>query len=189
MHISQSLIFAATLAKGVIALEAPIPGYGVEVLQWDVVVSPGKVEVLNGTIQEVYAQALQINPDFKIIPVSEMDLHERRDILERRPPVECGIWPLAEKFRIEEGIGYLRGLEGSPSHGPGPGICARVSCSYNAAIWWCNDNTNPITLDKWYWLADSAQHIVNTCAPYSEEVSGKNVEGSNWYSFIGRTEC
>jgi hypothetical protein len=26
-----------------------------------------------------------------------------------------------------------------PKSRPGPGMCGRVSCSYQTAIWWCND--------------------------------------------------
>lgn len=116
------------------AAEASIPGYGVEVLQWNVEVGPGQTEVLNGTVQEVYAHALQINPKFAFASSPEA-----RDLHQKRGTVQCGNWPLADKGRIQEGISYLRGVPAAPRNGPGPGNCGRVSCSYNAAIWWCND--------------------------------------------------
>ncbi len=30
-------------------------------------------------------------------------------------------------------------MPGRPANDAGPGNCGRVSCSYDAAIWWCND--------------------------------------------------
>jgi len=41
--------------------------------------------------------------------------------------------------RIKEGIRYLRRVNGQPHHDAGPDRCGRVSCSYNSAIWWCNN--------------------------------------------------
>jgi hypothetical protein len=51
----------------------------------------------------------------------------------------CGKWSSARSKPISNGIKYLRGLSGHPRAGPGPGNCARVSCSYQSGIWWCND--------------------------------------------------
>ena len=123
----------------VMAVGPSIPGYTIQTLEWDVQVAPGRVEVLNGTIQEVFAQAVQINPDFKQLDVAtstpKRGMHENL----KRTTVYCGTWPLADKGRIIEGIAYLRGVPAAPRNGPGPGYCGRVSCSYNAAIYWCND--------------------------------------------------
>jgi hypothetical protein len=47
-------------------------------------------------------------------------------------------WGYAGVETIYEGIDYLNGI-GAPGVDPGPRVCARVSCSYNAAIFWCND--------------------------------------------------
>jgi hypothetical protein len=114
-----------------------ISGYTIETPVWEVEVAPGQTEVLNGTVQEVYAQALQINPNFQLMPASpvrERDLAEKRNTV-----VKCGTFPLADKGRIDEGIRYLRTLPTAPRMPPGPGACFRVSCSYNAAIYRCND--------------------------------------------------
>lgn len=63
-------------------------------------------------------------------------------------------------IRIKYGVEYLRKVKGTPGQGPGPvcpdtfpnqfqmnfcllirsqASCGRVSCSYHAAIFWCND--------------------------------------------------
>ncbi|KAJ6436678.1 hypothetical protein O9K51_10797 [Purpureocillium lavendulum] len=184
MRISSAFIFAGLMAKGISGMESSIPGYGVETLQWNVEVAPGRTEVLNGTVQEVYAQVLQINPNFSLSRAPET-----RGLRHKRSTVNCGNWPLANKGRIQEGINYLRGVAGAPRNGPGPGNCGRVSCSYNAAIWWCNDNTSPKTLDSWNWIADSAQHIVNTCGPVASQVSGQNFESGNWNTIVRGDSC
>jgi hypothetical protein len=119
------------------AVESPIPGYTLETLEWEVQVAPGQVEVLNGTIQEIFAQAVQINPDFTHKGGAASTT--KRSLREKRTTVNCGTWPLADKGRIQEGISYLRTVPAAPRNGPGPGACGRVSCSYNAAIYWCND--------------------------------------------------
>lgn len=111
-----------------------------ETLQWIIEVFPGQNEILNGTIQEVYAQALQINPSFELPESENNDLAETTESIQKSV-VECGIYRTAEKRRIQEGVRYLNSLRGTgrPWLGPGPGRCSRVSCSYNAAIIWCND--------------------------------------------------
>lgn len=100
---------------------------------------------MNGTVQEVYAQALQMNPDFEP-PVSKRNAAAAGSIqlidrsLNKRNVI-CGNFASADKRRILEGIAYLNNLPAGdrPTNGPGPRTCGRVSCSYNAAIWWCND--------------------------------------------------
>lgn len=112
--------------------------------------SPGQIQILNGTVQEVVAQAVQLNPDFKLSStkraadagVMARELH-KRDVI-------CGNFPTANPKRILEGIAYLNSLPGGdrPTNGPGPGACGRVSCSYNSAIWWCNDVSGPLHLHR-----------------------------------------
>lgn len=104
--------------------------------------SPGQTHILNGTIQEVVAQAVEINPSYKLSSAKravDTSAIEARSLTKRN--IICGNWPLADKGRILEGINYLNHLPASdrPTNGPGPGNCGRVSCSYNSAIWWCND--------------------------------------------------
>lgn len=53
----------------------------------------------------------------------------------------CGIpgRKAAKVSYIWEGIYYLDTFDGQPKSDPGPGMCGRVSCSYNSAIYWCNN--------------------------------------------------
>ncbi|KXG46519.1 uncharacterized protein PGRI_053750 [Penicillium griseofulvum] len=177
------------------ALEAPIPGYGVEEFSWEVETKPGGDKViLNGTVQEIYAELLDINPkydlDFADILAQPNDVtKEDTPHLQKRLAVTCNNYDQALRTRIQEGISHLRSVRGQPTNGPGPGNCGRVSCSYNSAIWWCNDNTSPKTLGGFGNIADSAQVIINQCGPTEGYVSGEENHGDKWRGIVRRTPC
>jgi hypothetical protein len=120
---------------------APIPGYTVEYLQWEIEVSPGQKHLLNGTVQEVMAQAIAINPAFKLVERNPANAKDS-SIVKRGDKI-CNNFPQGKKGPLQDGVNYLRGLNGMPTNGPGPGACGRVSCSYASAIWWCNDVSKP----------------------------------------------
>lgn len=126
-----------------------MPGYSVEVMQWEVPVSlDGRTATLNGTVQQVYQQLLEINPNYEaefgtIRDESATTLAETRKTpgaLEKQETwSDCGRFDPAKAEAIWEGINHLNHVSGTPVSSPGPGVCGRVSCSYNSAIWWCND--------------------------------------------------
>ncbi|KAK8009285.1 hypothetical protein PG991_011836 [Apiospora marii] len=154
--------------------EPPAPGYGVEILQWVVEVAPGQTETLCGTVEQVYDQALQVNPGFKL-------LHVPSHHPEKTPyKIICDLFPNAHETGIQDGINYLRGVPGRPQNGPGPGRCGRVSCSWDSAIWWCNDNKKSRTLDSFSAIANSAQAILDQCSDRGSDFSGQGFEPSNW---------
>lgn len=126
---------------------APLPGYEVEELVWEVEHTPGKPPAkLRGTIEEIHDQILDINPDFKPHEEDTSPAVKRGDgadalanLSKRKYQVICNHFPQTDKEKVELGIEYLRKVKGRPWLGPGPGKCIRVSCGYDAAIWWCND--------------------------------------------------
>ncbi|KAK0672293.1 hypothetical protein QBC41DRAFT_353561 [Cercophora samala] len=63
----------------------------------------------------------------------------------------------ADRLPIEDGITYLSRLSGTAMNGPGPENCGRVSCSYNSAIIWCNNNNFYKEL-QWKQIADAARY-------------------------------
>ncbi|KAJ0268716.1 hypothetical protein COL940_013136 [Colletotrichum noveboracense] len=137
-----SALLPAFLAVEASVLEAPIPGYEVYVPEWEVQVTPGgPTIILNGTVEEVVDKLHEINPDYEGFLNSTMEqsagLQKRTDFSGTQ--VFCGNFGAAERDRFFAGIGYLRGVGGRPSNGAGPGNCGRVSCSWRAAVWWCND--------------------------------------------------
>lgn len=90
----------------------------------------------------MYDKVLELNPDFKPQEFSPVEKREESDLLAKlakRDRVVCSNFPGTQRSRVYEGIKYLKSLKGRPWIGPGPGKCMRVSCGYDAAIWWCND--------------------------------------------------
>lgn len=125
---------------------SPIPGYGIEELIWEVETTPGGPTVnITGTVENVYEELEKINPTF----VSDFRLDDPDNSPSLAAPVKsrgytiqsfnCNVYDYASLKAIQAGLVYLNGVPGKPSNGPGPGNCGRVSCSYNSAIYWCND--------------------------------------------------
>lgn len=110
---------------------------------WEVEIRPGETVSLNGTIQSVYAQVLELNPQFETDMADQIaDRMKGLEVAQeevkgmvKRDHSECGGYG-GNMRRINEGIEYLFRLGGSPSIGPGE--CGRVSCSWNSGIWWCS---------------------------------------------------
>lgn len=137
------------LQTQVLASAAPIPGYQVVDATWSFPAGAnGETLKLNGTIQEVNAKVDRDYPQLKrdFIPNAALD---KRDMLpdpvwsEKAlcpvPGTNGHNWQRASVYRIYQGIDYLNGFRGSLSVDAGPQTCARVSCSWNSAIYWCND--------------------------------------------------
>ncbi|KAJ4250994.1 hypothetical protein NW762_011644 [Fusarium torreyae] len=134
-------------------------GRGVFVPEWEVEVTPGGPKtILHGTVEEVHKKLVKLNPnwDEEFFNTTASELSElgsgfelfTRDFQDipdfakdwDAPRSYCGgPWGEASVERILDGIGYLERWPGKPKNGPGPGNCGRVSCSWNSAIWWCND--------------------------------------------------
>lgn len=116
---------------------------------WEVETSPGgPKENLTGTVQDVVSQLSTINPNWKTDFSFSETLTQRSELPKRGlsfpfTGLLCNIriseWGTAEFSFIQDGINYLNGVPGTPTNGPGPGNCGRVSCSGDSAIWWCND--------------------------------------------------
>ncbi|KAK4198294.1 hypothetical protein QBC40DRAFT_256168 [Triangularia verruculosa] len=108
-----------------------------------------------------------------------------------------------EKSYIQEGIRYLRDLPFEVPRLP-PGSCGRVSCSWDAAIKWCNQNQNLQSLKSMKTIADGAQYLVKNCNKYplvsprldtaSEQPARDRVSGEVWHErgwsvIVGKEEC
>ncbi|KAK1830951.1 hypothetical protein QBC39DRAFT_408947 [Podospora conica] len=188
-----------------VLLDSPIPGYVVEDLNWEIEVTPGQPLVqARGTVEEVIARMTQIDPDFeaKVLRRAEeaTTLAERSPLVleARQTSTNCEgrrEWEKARTVRINDGIKYLKGLGGSAHLGAGPGRCSRVSCSYNAAIWWCNDNTGEKRIN-WSLLATAAERVVSRCetchtANNAPEclVKGQAFYADNWNVIVRGDSC
>ncbi|KAK8077144.1 hypothetical protein PG996_003314 [Apiospora saccharicola] len=187
LSITSVLIPIAAVAKGGPLIadepEAPDPHYGVETLEWLVEVAPRQTETLSGTVEQVYAQALQINTGFKLLPMLPQPPKETRG------KIICDIFPKAHALAIQDGINYLGRVPGRPKADPGPGRCARVSCSSNSAIWWCNDDKKPQTLGGFGSIAGSAQAVLDQCSTQHSDLSGQRFEPGNWNTIVRKANC
>ncbi|RYP11490.1 hypothetical protein DL764_000013 [Monosporascus ibericus] len=106
--------------------------------------------------------------------------------------VFCGIggdgW--ADKDAIVEAITYLRDLSGACYAFPGPGFCGRISCSYNSAVWWCNDKPRVVKYPCSF-FADFVQTITNECSDqWEKQIQGQVFSEDGSYNVIvGRDWC
>lgn len=205
MHPSTLLL---ALAAALTTATEIIPGYTIVPIDWEIEVSPGKIATLNGTVQEVIAQAQAINPGFALQGVSPKPAsaaaklrrrgqQSRRGPLSRRGVDFCNHFGNADVDAILEGVDYLHRLGGSANMKAGPRVCSRISCSYNSAIYACND-VSVLSLDfggggVWWWwrstrliwwesqnsgpksvtfngLANSAAHITEICPWHGADV-------------------
>ncbi|KAG6112143.1 hypothetical protein E4U13_004405 [Claviceps humidiphila] len=174
----KALLLLVAVSSNVFAIEAPIPGYDVKTLDWNVHLDPRDAPVtLSGTIEEVTSKAKKLNPRWA------------RDIAKRKPArddearlqtrdwayrVDCADgkrWKKAGLWHVQAGLDYLSKLKAKPKMGPGPGTCSRVSCSYKAAIWWCNDNTEQHELESFDEIVSCATSILDKCTDYGAPFS------------------
>ncbi|RKK82320.1 hypothetical protein BFJ69_g3245 [Fusarium oxysporum] len=81
MKLYYALFAVAPLFCNTTEIDAPIEGHGVVVPEWDVEITPGgPTAVLNGTIEEVHEELLQLNPDWDeeyTVNSTESELVER----------------------------------------------------------------------------------------------------------------
>ncbi|KFY43022.1 hypothetical protein V495_04216 [Pseudogymnoascus sp. VKM F-4514 (FW-929)] len=216
------MLFSKTFSLGVAMFamsayaqgESPIKGYGVVPITWGVEVSPGKTVELNGTVQDLIAKINNDHPESEFAsaltsklaqvetrmteeefsPVDHTNLFKRDDVL-------CCNFGKPCQNDIIVGIKYLRGVGGQPTNGPGPGNCGRVSCSFNSAIWWCNDNHSAKTLPSFNNIADGAQVILNSCRHPAHKgacgicwnsnaaISGQDFHSDNWNVIVRSDKC
>lgn len=128
--------------------DAPVPGYGVVELQWNLTAPDGSPVTVTGTVEDVDRQISERNLTFPVgdsVSVNPLTTPVPLSVEDDIESFFCfGRWPGANIKRIRQGVNYLRGLRGTrPTNAPGPGFCGRVSCSWNSAIWWCNDVSIP----------------------------------------------
>ncbi|RYO81145.1 hypothetical protein DL766_006791 [Monosporascus sp. MC13-8B] len=129
-------------------------------------------QTFGGSIQDVTRQLKKFGDPERVFP----SMKRGCDIaVDKEPPsdnreVTCrsgGGGPVSQKT-INDGISYLKSLPddlrcGNQPPEPGKGACGRISCSYHAAIWWCNHNTHTVKF-KCNLFAKYAQNLVDKCS-------------------------
>ncbi|KAL8370016.1 hypothetical protein RB595_000396 [Gaeumannomyces hyphopodioides] len=162
-------------------------------IEWKGVLEEGKPEViLSGKdFEEIERKAKDLNPSYTIFAAENSTaLEARSEALDSRQTVYMICDHPLERANVDgirEGIAYLRTILGNCRAGPGPYSCGRVSCSWNAAIHYCNDNPT----EHWEpcrWIGDVADNVVNQCQR-SGQVSGEARDERRWYTVVGRGNC
>ncbi|UNI14018.1 hypothetical protein JDV02_000702 [Purpureocillium takamizusanense] len=174
--------------------------YTTFVPSWEVEVRPGgETAVLNGTVQEVRAQLLELNPRWE----SDVGRHTLdRRIIANYPDcrkdgafklgddVHCGRWKDAGidwHDTLWHAEVHLWGWPGKPRNGPGPGNCGRVSCENNIGVWWCNDEPHPKELESFDWIADGVCIVLKHELCY-QVGSAQIFNKDNWNVIISSDE-
>ncbi|GIZ36750.1 hypothetical protein CKM354_000021700 [Cercospora kikuchii] len=188
------LPLTAALPGVSVGIEEGIEGYEIEPMQWEVrAFSDGPLIPMNGTVQEVVVKLRDLNPQFDESIALDHDAPQKRADAAAVSHACYSRWDyLAATKYINDGIRYLRNIRGSPRIGPGPGKCSRVSCSYNSAIWWCNDNRVGIGLFSFASIADGAQYLVDRCQSKAfgiAGVSGRVFHSAGWNVVVQRDTC
>lgn len=128
-------------------LEAPLANYTAVDIEWNVQINSSLPSIaVNGTVQDVVAHLATIHPEY--VSTLEKTIAERKQgvagaaagLVEGRRRqtvlVPQGTEHYCYRFEnaiyedIQAGISYLESIAGTPTLGPGPSTCNRVSCMY-----------------------------------------------------------
>ncbi|KAL4778227.1 hypothetical protein BJX76DRAFT_362933 [Aspergillus varians] len=213
--LAGALITLSTLTAQAlsIAIELPFEKREKFIPTWDFPVFPEDTAptTFNGTIQEAHTELLRRNPNWdtdfsRLLTRSPVSVTEKEteteedgsDLTKRAVFTELRCfdqtqWNPAGYLPIEQGIDYLRGLSGRPGMRAGPAACGRVSCSWGAAIWWCNDANEFKLLESYDSIADGAANIVRHCFRdgnfQPRVVGGQIFHETNWNVIVREDDC
>ncbi|KAI0157469.1 hypothetical protein GGR57DRAFT_501085 [Xylariaceae sp. FL1272] len=147
------------------------PNHTLSTISWTLpIVEGGEEYTFNGTIEEVFAQVNDERAKQGLGPlddplsnsthIEEMgvgNLIQDRSLT--RTECKVGLLGAAASEKIQSGIKYLGKLKTKCRNGAGPGNCGRISCSWNSAIYWCNDKS-----------VDSENYDCSSFAPYAQAI-------------------
>ncbi|KAI7777069.1 hypothetical protein LA080_004032 [Diaporthe eres] len=164
-----------------------LPGnYTMVDIQWEVPISADRTDTVTGTIEDVIRHLEFVAPDIldsQHVPTPGLEptsvpVPFDGALVKTPDPSKVSCDPYGAggtKDNYSDGIRYLKTVPGKPTNGGKS--CGRVSCSYGAAIWWCNGNANNFTLDSYSMIADGAQTVIDRCPANSVgQEKGRNTE-------------
>ncbi|KUJ23865.1 uncharacterized protein LY89DRAFT_744404 [Mollisia scopiformis] len=208
MKFTTSLLTLAGLASLAIASAIPgtaeLPSCGYKNYPTGIMTFKGTIDghqvQLNGSAQEINTQMTAkfpgFNPDALVAAkFASRDAAVNLFARNKSPPVLC--WPVAGQdwsfcnaATIQDGINYLDNFDGLCGV-PGT-TCVRISCSYNAAIYLCNDNAYGITPNCAY-MASYATDIINDCVFYDDQgnayVCGQEFDTDGYNIIVREDSC
>jgi len=127
--------------------------------------------------------------DISLIPRTDTEATSlaRRN---KTPPPICNVdgFSFASVWRIQQGVSYLNGQGRCSVNAK---TCARVSCSWDSAIYLCNDNDYYIEPACPY-IASYAADIINTCQYYYAKrwvVTGQEFDSDGYNVVVRGDSC
>ncbi|KAI1362725.1 hypothetical protein F5Y08DRAFT_262192 [Xylaria arbuscula] len=93
----------------------------------------------------------------------------------RAMKLDCGCLAYPAEQTVADGAKYLRRLPDEMICTNAPRTCGQISCSYNVAILWCNDDDEGVNRHRCNEFADYAQWIHDACAGAYTNCIGGNV--------------
>ncbi|KAH7346430.1 hypothetical protein BKA65DRAFT_551336 [Rhexocercosporidium sp. MPI-PUGE-AT-0058] len=176
---------------------SPFEGYAIEPLEYSGTFNGVQVN-MTGTAEQIFKELSAKDPDFD----SQEPRSIETELVTRAKKIpktwqECLPIPgkpdlnEADTEAISHGIGYLRKIGGTC--GVGVRTCARVSCSWNSAIFLCNDNPNHLDVSS-NQIADYTQDLVNACDKYvsrwrGHAFGGRIFDNGGWQVVVLREQC
>ncbi|KAI6088723.1 hypothetical protein F4821DRAFT_257562 [Hypoxylon rubiginosum] len=183
--------FLSWMAATATAGYSGIPdGYSLGNVTWVGNITAGGPEVTftGASFPEIEAQIRQANPNFAW-PEHDVSSADKAMLVDH---LSCDLpqFYYAVRDKVIDGIDYLRGKTGQCHMDAGPYVCSRISCSYDSAIFWCNDNDTPLTIDCGLW-SEYAQNILDECQTddASEHIKGQQFNVDNWNIIVGYSKC
>ncbi|KAK0735738.1 hypothetical protein B0T21DRAFT_412337 [Apiosordaria backusii] len=164
---------------------------------WDLPINPADDKSatvsVTGTIEQAIAKMEADYPGWNATFMAQDPASDGTGITKHADPVKynCNVPGDADARRVPIGIGisYLRRVPGTAKNGPGPENCGRVSCSWNAAIIWCNNNNFEKEL-QWGQIADGAAYVVDQCSERGHDwVKGHADYADGWYVVVRANPC
>ncbi|ODA82670.1 hypothetical protein RJ55_01178 [Drechmeria coniospora] len=155
----------------------------------------GPTLTLNGTVQDVERQLIAINPNYKTA-----DFHNRtaagRDV-ERRldfsgADIICSkkLFGSVKSKGFNDAYARFNNMQGRPNLPPGPKVCSRISCSWDTALWLCNDMPGRMLLDTWNTVFKALNEIWRRCSNNSNKgVGGQIFHRTNWNMIMTSDRC
>ncbi|KAK0735737.1 hypothetical protein B0T21DRAFT_442542 [Apiosordaria backusii] len=164
-------LFIITIAASALTFFGIAHGYGVpDVIPdvtWDMPINPADKNSatvsITGTIQKAVAKMEADYPGWNATLMARGPSYGGAR-LEQPIRYDCNVKvdDTCEQSIVYYGAAYLLGMDGNAKNGPGPENCGRVSCSYNAAIIWCNNNNEDKEVE-WWRIGRAAAMITRHC--------------------------
>ncbi|KAL5324510.1 hypothetical protein ACEPPN_009056 [Leptodophora sp. 'Broadleaf-Isolate-01'] len=148
-----------------------------------------------GSIQEIFSKLAAENPSLVIPEVNTTSNHpSSHSLIERNKrntecfPIPGTNWPKADSNCIWEGIDYLR--KGAPFCWVNAHTCARISCSWNSAIYLCSDYGATWGHSCKY-ISGYAEDLIHSCTETNIGASwtGREFDTDNYSVYVMSDRC